>query len=752
MITAIHLAEEGAYDEAGTTLEGLKQVNYIFGSNGSGKTTISRVIEGSGNFPSCTVSWKAGNLLEPRVYNREFVQKHFDAESTIKGVYTFGTNAELVETIKALKIEADTIQADIDKTRSTLVGEDGVSGKKKDREVLEEKLVEDVWAAKKELDDLDLAFKGFNNSKEKFCRKYLEEAESNDALVRDVSELRGEASTIFSKDLIKEAILSEPDSSKIAVLEMSAILKKRIVGKEDVDITALVEKLGNSDWVQQGRKYFDLLEDQCPFCQQKTDAAFRNSLEAFFDEAYIADLEAIDDLLADYKDAADTLRSFYGSSSLVESKFIDRDGLEKDVKSLLLVLDRNIEHISAKRKEPSIITELHDTAPLLATANAHVSVANKKIAARNDIIDNYAARENELKSQIWKRLLQDTKPIYEKYKAEAKGLDKAITSLSSQLDEKRERLKIKQGEINENERKITSIKPTLDAINRLLTSFGFANFCLVESSQHGFYEVKRADGSDAKQTLSEGERSFITFLYFYHLINGSFSSSGGTNDKVVVFDDPVSSLDSDILFIVSNLIKKVIFDMRSGASAIKQVFILTHNIYFHKEVTFDSTKSDRDKARKDETFWVIRKESKRSALRQFEHNPIKSSYELLWREIRQKPPSDTAVQNVMRRILEHYFKFYGGIDPKHIIDKFDGKDRMISIALLSWVNDGSHGADDDLYVVCDPDQVARYLTVFQLIFEESGHGGHYEMMMGTDYVPLTNPNPDADGAEVNAVT
>lgn len=733
MIEDIHLANEGAYDAAGTKLEGLKKLNFIFGSNGSGKTTISRVVEGSGTFPDCQIIWAGGSPLETRVYNKDFVEKHFDAESSIKGIYTFGGNVEVVEKIKTLKVEADAIKAKLSGLRKNLVGENGTSGKKNEREDLAAQLVEDVWGAKKKFDDLDAAFTGLNNSKKKFCERYLTEASSNGATVRDISELRDDAATVFSGSLTKATVLPDQDSSKTSALERSTILTKKIIGKEDVDIAALIEQLGNSDWVQQGRQYFDQLEDQCPFCQQKTDAAFRQSLEAYFDESYIANLAAIDKLLADYTDAARELLTAYSVSDIVESPYLDREAFEKDVAALRLAFDSNAEHVTAKRKEPSAQATLTDTASLIAAVSAHIAAANKKVKANNDTIDNLAARKKELTSQIWKRLLEDTKAIYDKFKSETGGLDKAINSLETQIETETKSFDDKQEEIEKNERKITSIKPTIDAINKLLKSFGFTNFHLIESSGGGFYEVKRADGSDAKRTLSEGEKSFITFLYFYYLVGGSFSSSGGTTDKIVVFDDPVSSLDADILFIVCNLIKSIIAEMRTGASAVKQVFVLTHNIYFHKEVTFDKKRSAA-KARSDETFWVVRKSSQRSELRPFMENPVKSSYELLWREVRQKPPSDTAIQNVMRRILEHYFKFYGGITLEDIIDKFDGKDKMICSTLLSWVNDGSHFATDDLYMACDPGQVDRYLYVFQRIFENSDHGGHFRMMMGDDYV------------------
>lgn len=745
MIESIHLANEGAYDSTGTQLDGLKSLNFIFGSNGSGKTTISRVIEGSGSFPDCKITWTGGNPLETRVYNKDFVEKHFDAESSIKGIYTFGENVEIVERIKTLKGEADEVKDKLDGLKRALFGEDASSGKKQAREALEAQLVEDVWSAKRKLDDLDSAFSGLNNNKKKFCERYLTEASSNTAAVRDIADLCTDADTVFSGKLMQAIALPTQDRSAMAALEASTVLKKKIIGKEDVDIAALIDKLGNSDWVQQGRQYFERLDDQCPFCQQQTDTAFRRSLEAYFDESYLADLASIEKLLEEYNEAKETLLGGYTTTEVIESPYLDRDAFEKDLAALRAALENNVEHIWGKRKEPSAVATLSDTRPLFEAVESHIDAANAKVKANNNTIDNLTARKKELASQVWKRLLEDTKPIYDKFKTESGALDKVICGLTTQIDAQTKELEGKQEQIETNERKITSIKPTIDAINKLLKSFGFNNFHLVESAENGFYEVKRPDGSDAKRTLSEGEKSFITFLYFYYLINGSFNSSGGTNDKIVVFDDPVSSLDADILFIVCNLIKAVVTEMRTGTSPIKQVLVLTHNIYFHKEVTFD--KNRRTGKRKDETFWVVRKSSDCSELVGFGENPIKSSYELLWREVRQKPPSDTAIQNVMRRILEHYFKFYGGITPEHIIEKFDGTDKIVCSSLLSWVNDGSHFATDDLYMACDPSQIDRYLTVFQRIFEESDHGGHYKLMMGADYVAL----PVADEEEVPAV-
>ncbi len=67
--------------------------------------------------------------------------------------------------------------------------------------------------------------------------------------------------------------------------------------------------------------------------------------------------------------------------------------------------------------------------------------------------------------------------------------------------------------------------------------------------------------------------------------------------KIILIDDPVSSMDSQVLFFVSTLIRRLIAKKGKGKDQhgnnliyqlknenIEQVFILTHNIFFYKEV------------------------------------------------------------------------------------------------------------------------------------------------------------------------
>ena len=133
---------------------------------------------------------------------------------------------------------------------------------------------------------------------------------------------------------------------------------------------------------------------------------------------------------------------------------------------------------------------------------------------------------------------------------------------------------------------------------------------------------------------------------------------------------------------------------------------------------------------KDETFWVVRKRGLLSELEKCPSNPIKTSYELLWSEVRRSDRSNSTIQNTLRRILENYFKITGGFDLDKLCGMFAGKEKMIYRSLCSWVHAGSHYAHDDLYVSIDDSMVETYLEVFKAIFERSGHINHYKMMMG----------------------
>ena len=257
----------------------------------------------------------------------------------------------------------------------------------------------------------------------------------------------------------------------------------------------------------------------------------------------------------------------------------------------------------------------------------------------------------------------------------------------------------------------------------------FSSFSIGEADESHHYRIIRANGEDASRSLSEGEKTFMTFLYFYYLIKGAQTPSGITANRVVVFDDPISSLDSDILYIVSSLIKGVMEEARGENSQIKQVFILTHNVYFHKEISYNRKRHD-DRTLPDESFWLVKKLRQSSVVERCLTNPIRSAYELLWEDVKSENISSVSLQNTLRRILENYFTMWGGMGKDDICALFDGRDKLICQSLFSWVNDGSHSIHDDLYVNHGEQTNEAYLRVFRDIFDKADQLGHYNMMVG----------------------
>ena len=179
--------------------------------------------------------------------------------------------------------------------------------------------------------------------------------------------------------------------------------------------------------------------------------------------------------------------------------------------------------------------------------------------------------------------------------------------------------------------------------------------------------------------------------------------------------------------------KEILKNVRKSINPtpVKQVILLTHNVYFHKEVSFiDGSREEKDNTH----FWIIRKLSNVSHIEPYDtKNPISSSYELLWRELREsKGRLDCmSVQNIMRRIIETYFKVFGGYKyDNNILDQIsDPTDKEICRVLFVWDNEGSHDIPDDYFVENQHMSIDKYYDVFEKIFKVLHHDAHFDMMM-----------------------
>ncbi|HIH5240450.1 TPA: AAA family ATPase [Raoultella ornithinolytica] len=752
MIESISLSNIATYRSDKSEVINLKKINFIYGANGAGKTTISRLIEKPSLSIDSSITWLNNTPVPAMIYNNDFIAANFSESKEFQGVFTLGKAGKVqLDRLKELKDERKRHEQLRAKSIILLDGEDGKTGKNAELISLEAKLVGRCWEQKVKHDEyFKGAFTGLRNNKEAFKAKVLQEHENNKSTLVDLVDLKTRAAVLYGDQPSKIDLVSTLDLSRLIELEKNPILVKKVVGKDDVSISAIIQRLGNSDWVRQGMRFLEHTDEQCPFCQQTLPHDFEKELTDYFDETFEADSKAVSTLRNSYFQIADDLLAQAHVLLALDCKELDKEKLNPKIQALDAVVLVNKARIDNKVTTPSMEVFLEGVEDIQADIAAVINAANAKISEQNRLVASFTTEQRRLTGEVWKYIVDaELKNTLADYTAEKNKLQKSISGITLSRDKATESINATDVDIDNIEAELTSVKPTVIAINKILKNFGFLSFSLDPACIDNSYRIIRADGKDAKQTLSEGEKTFVTFLYFYHLLRGSITTSGITTDRIVIIDDPVSSLDSDVLFIVSSLIKELFAEVRKSGSHLKQVVVLTHNVHFHKEVTYDQRRKT-NTSLADETFWIVRKPNEYSVIEFHSSNPIRNSYQLLWAELKRTPVPVLTLQNTMRRILENYFKILGGVDTYHLVDKFEGIEKIQCQSLMSWVNDGSHYAPDELYVAISDNMAANYLKIFFKIFKAAKHDAHYKMMMGDSYVDL-DPEDISEQQSMTAV-
>lgn len=735
MIKAIKLKNCATYPSVGTSIENCQKVNFFYGPNGSGKSTISNFLYNptGSQYRECEIEWENNAAVDVVVYNREFRVRNF--KENIAGVFTLGqATIEDIQALEEMKEQRTKKNEDYTTRGNTLQKkiQEEIAYKATFRDTVWERILKPNEA------DFQEAFSGFRNNKERFRDEVLRRYQISHSSTETRDALLLRAKTLFAQKPEKCPIIPfalDNIVEQIVGIETSAIWSKVIVGNKDLPIGRLIELLDNADWVNQGRKH--LRKDGiCPFCQKQTITdELKNQLDAFFSGEYEQDVNLIKQFISQYGSYTDellrrinTLRTSLGA---YPAAGIEASKLDSIIELLNGHFSKNKAEMLIKEKEPGRIISLTEAAATISSLKQLVIDGNVAIAKHNEMVDNYTSEKNTLVADIWAFLMDENEALIAGYLNDIETFAKAKKGIQKGIDVCKQQLDDLDGKIVEAGKNITSVQPTVDEINRSLKSYGFTNFKIVPSpAQPNAYQIQRMDGTLATNTLSEGEETFISFLYFLQFAKGSVDVAKVSNRKVLVLDDPICSLDSTVLYIVSSLVKGLIKDVREGNSDVEQIFILTHNVFFHKETAFIDRRTE---VCNDIHFWIISKDNNISSIKSYErNNPIKTSYELLWEELKSNTNASLiTTQNIMRRILENYFSILGKTKDDTIVDSFSTiEEKMICRSLLSWINDGSHTIPDDLYIDSYTDSIDRYKQIFKEVFFKMGHEAHYKMMMG----------------------
>ncbi len=518
-ISQIVLKNVATFDGDGASFENLNFINFIYGANGSGKTTTSSFLKNlaenitpEDKFANSKIEWY-GESLKIEVYNKQFKEEQF-RNSQVKGIFTLGK--ETNENLENIESKKELINKENEKK---IENEKSLQNLKQEKEKEEKGFTDSCWEKlyKKNEEDFKETLEGFK-LKKKFKEKILEKFknnEHNESEIVKLEKLKENIRIVFSKNQTElmplECNLTDFDS-----IENHSIWEQKIVGSSDAIIADLIKKLSNEDWVAQGREYLSKDGNACPFCQQKTiTEEFKKQLESYFDTSYQESTDTIKKMKEDYTKQNRVLERLDEIVKTEQDNLqtkLNTESFKRIIEILRSKINGNWQKMHDKSKEMSRSFKLGSTKNEIKEIRDLIDTANQQIANHNEMIKNIKNQKKICVERTWKFLVNEFKSDIQEYNKKDCGLEKGINNLEKQIRENQEKIKELENEIRELEKNMVSIKPIVNEINVLLKGYGFTNFSLACTEDEKSYRIQREDGQLVGETLSEGEVTFITFL------------------------------------------------------------------------------------------------------------------------------------------------------------------------------------------------------------------------------------------------
>ncbi|CAE6877531.1 hypothetical protein ACOMICROBIO_GDFFDHBD_00001 [Vibrio sp. B1REV9] len=704
-----------------------KKINLFYGLNGSGKSTIGKFLHSpeQPEFQNCSIH--PNELGEDiLVYNQDFIRCNFYEIPDFQGVFTLSEeNKDAEQAIEEATEKAAHLHQNIEASNTK------ISRKNSDISNEETSLKESVWKAKVTYENsaLDFCLEGLRRNKAGFLNKVRS---SSGRVTSTIESLQKEARELTGQD---GSLL--PNVPKISLdvssFENAPILTQIIVGSKDSYLSDLVEKLGNSDWVKSGLEYMKS-DNPCPFCQQELSSSITEAINQLFDETYSQKVSQIEELSNSYRAYIDDIKSKLSASAYNFEGDISTYGFEDKRELLLEKLSANLSQIDLKISNPSTVVTLTDTSDLVADVNTAIAEIQRDIDRFNDRIRNKKSHLNRIASEFWVILNEQFSALIAASDEKVNELQAGVKKLSDEIELLRSQKIAQRNIITENQKKITNIDSSINNINQQLIELGIHSFKIVKAANdQQRYKIARPTGESigVYNTLSEGEKTLISFLYFLECASGSTNESSPVllNNRIVVIDDPISSLSHNYVYDIAALIHHKVF-----SENFKQIFLLTHNLFFFHELLM--LKNASNKCPAGYKLYRVAK-SQFSSVYDLKRDELQNDYQMYWQIVKDSssnPSYAHMLPNAMRNILEHYFNFVHKKDSlKQTLEQL-GQTESDFKPLFRYINRESHSDSINL-VDFEKINTERYIEKFKQIFEETGFKEHYNSMMGIESTP-----------------
>lgn len=332
-------------------------------------------------------------------------------------------------------------------------------------------------------------------------------------------------------------------------------------------IELLEENSSAQAWVEQGIALHESL-DHCFFCAGGIDDARRDQLARHFDESWLQIrhrahtlLEAVTEETAELVAWGTTLPATTALVGELQPTYADAVARAKaDVNDRVAALTALQTALETKVADPSTTPEAPDWSVLNAAPSS--TVLTKAVKEHND----KAQRHAEVTSDRTQVILDH---LFGSHSQNFIDAEKRSAELASQSQQAAKSAEIAERNLEEVRQARFTTKQMADTLTQdLARVYGKNHLSVAVISDGKSYTCRRGDkpGTD----LSDGERATLSLLYFLRNLEDEQIPGSEPSQRIVVIDDPSSSLDREALFATHQWL----VDTLQGFG---QYFVLTHD-------------------------------------------------------------------------------------------------------------------------------------------------------------------------------